>query len=86
MTASSERLHYSTSPGRFEVAGIGAGLLTSCHFVALERMYLPLRLNELVFQMPRWEEKGLMRVMRKVVGLGKRFGWEEEVKMTFGRP
>jgi hypothetical protein len=53
MTVSSGCLHYSTSEGRFDVSGIGAGLLTSCHLVALETTLLPLRPNTLVFEPPK---------------------------------
>jgi hypothetical protein len=77
MTASSGCLHYSTGEGRFDVSGIGAGLLTSCHLVALETTFLPLRLNTLVFEPPKRPERDLVRMMRKVIGIGKTFGWED---------
>jgi hypothetical protein len=61
-------LHFSAAKGRFDVAGIGAGLLTACHITALETRWLPLECNRLEFpssgEFLRWVGSGRLKGVR----------------------
>ncbi|KAH7349018.1 hypothetical protein BKA66DRAFT_392866, partial [Pyrenochaeta sp. MPI-SDFR-AT-0127] len=51
LTSPTSTLHYISRTKRFDVSQIGAGLLTTCHFIGTETQYLPIQLNQLVFEM-----------------------------------
>jgi hypothetical protein len=79
LTAETKLLTYDDRDGRFDVSGIGAGLLQTCHVVSRETMYLPLLLNTLAFGSSTGSgenEERMLKCLGKVINLG----WKIELK------
>ncbi|XPS81005.1 hypothetical protein M3J09_012949 [Ascochyta lentis] len=49
LTSETNTLRYNPGTRRFNVSQIGAGLLVTCRSISAETLYMPLRLNKLVF-------------------------------------
>ena len=87
LTSPTGSLTYDTTKNRFDVSTIGAGLLTSCHFVALETLYLPLQLNRLVFDTPTLANANVdfMVFLERLNRLEAALGWVFRIDVRFSR-
>lgn len=68
LTSPTGTLHYCTTKQCFDYSSIGNGLLTTCSTIAHETLYLPLRLNTLVFGYgSNWEDDAVscLKFMRR---------------------
>jgi hypothetical protein len=82
LSSETQCLAYDKRHGRFNVSGIGAGLLQTCHMVSRETMYMPLLVNTLVFSSStgggETEEK-MLKCMGRIIRLGGKFGWRDDL-------
>ncbi|CAO2647149.1 Nn.00g080710.m01.CDS01 [Neocucurbitaria sp. VM-36] len=85
LTSPTGSLTYDSSKKRFNVSSIGAGLLTTCHFVALETQYLPLQLNKLVFNMPTPANVDFMVFLARLNRLEAALGWVLRMDVRFAK-
>lgn len=86
LTSETRHLAYDVQHGRFDVSGIGAGLLQTCHMVSCETMYLPLLLNTLVFGSSTGsgeKEARMLRCMGKVIKLWREIGLKGRADIKF---
>lgn len=79
LTSPTGELEYHLAAARFDSSTIGAGLFTTCHQVALETLYLPLRLNVLAFGNPlvsgsRELEFGYLRFWARMSDIERKIG------------
>ncbi|KAF1847734.1 uncharacterized protein K460DRAFT_333042 [Cucurbitaria berberidis CBS 394.84] len=85
LTSPTGSLTYDTTKNRFDVSSIGAGLLTTCHCVALETQYLPLQLNKLVFDIPTRTNADFMVFLARLNRLEAALGWVLKIDVRFSR-
>ena len=86
LTSETRHLTYDVQHGRFDVSGIGAGLLQTCHMVSRETIYLPLLLNTLVFGSPTGsgeKEERMLRCIGKVIKLWREIGLKGGADIKF---
>lgn len=83
LTSPTDALSYDTTKKRFDVSSIGAGLLTTCHFIALETQYMPLQLNKLAFNMPTPANVDFMVFLARLNRLEAAMGWVLKMDVRF---
>lgn len=86
LTSEKRLLAYDVQHGRFDISGIGAGLLQTCHMVSRETIYLPLLLNTLVFGSPTGSgenEERMLRCIGKVIKLWREIGLKGGADIKF---
>lgn len=75
LTAPGAQLIYDEDTKRFDVKQIGANLFLTCHALALETLYLPLKLNTLCFT-----SKGFLGFWKRVSNVERKTGCRIEIK------
>ncbi len=84
LTSSTGSLVYDFDKRRFDVSTIGAGILTTCHSMASETLYLPLKLNRLVFDVHTFSNVDFMVFLARLNRLEAELGWVWRTDIRFG--
>lgn len=82
LTNNSRSLHYNGRMQRFDVSHIGAGLLSTCRSISLETLYIPLRLNVLVFDVDQVGYVDFTMLWVRLEGLAGSHGFILDVKIV----
>ena len=83
MTSSSGSLVYDSHSRRFDVSSIGAGLISTCHHTSQETKFLPLKLNKLVFDMPRLFSVEHLILLERLNRLEEQLHWVLRMEVLF---
>jgi hypothetical protein len=84
LTSPTSALVYNASEMRFETSGIGLGLLSSCHAIALETQHLHFKLNTLLFALGNGEalrDREMTTILRGLARLACAKGWRFQIEI-----